>query len=361
MAAITSQKAHLMRKVRNSFTLAAWFLIIVAPIASFAHHSLLNYDESQLVDVEGEVTDVYWGNPHIHITLDTLSETGERVRWTIEGGPVNTMERRGIGADSVVPGDRLFISGMASNRTNEKAMMPVLMRLANGQNLILNDRQADRFGLLEEYGQLAQDVVDNEGVAAAIRDANGIFRVWTNQGWIARYRIWGQTDLPLTAEARAAEEEWYQPRDDLALRCIKAGMPEAQLNPFPIAFIEQGENIIMQIEEWENVRTIHMDGSTSEGKAASPLGYSIGQWQGNTLVVRTDKINAPFFNDRGTPQTEAVEIVERFTLSEDETRLDWEATVYDEAIFTEPMVMPDLHWEWVPGQELKPYECTPAA
>ena len=33
--------------------------------------------------------------------------------------------------------------------------------------------------------------------------------------------------------------------------------------------------------------------------------------------------------------------------------------MYDEGTFTEPLVMPDLHWEWVPGEQLKLYECTP--
>lgn len=348
-----------MRKIKRLSEFALFWLVAV-PLASVAHHSLLNYDDSQLVDVEGEVISVYWGNPHILIEMNVTTEAGEAVVWTVEGGPVNQMERRGIARGSVSVGDTLFVSGIASDRGDEQAMMPVLMTLASGQNLIVDDRQAEKFGLLENFEAQAAGVVDTAVVEAAIRDAKGIFRVWTNRGWIARYREWGESILPLTATARAAQEGWVQLEDDLALRCIKAGMPEAQLNPFPIEFIEDGENIVMRIEEWENVRTIHMDGSTSEGQPASPLGYSVGRWEGNTLVIETDKINAPFFDDRGTPQSEAVRIVERFTLSEDETRLDWLATVYDDATFTEPMVMPDLHWEWVPGESLKTYECTPA-
>ena len=321
-----------MRYAKTLSPFAALWLIM-APIVSYAHHSLLNYDDSELVDVQGEVTSVYWGNPHIRISVTSTTEAGEEVFWEIEGGPVNQMERRGVGNDSVTIGDTLFVSGIASNRRNEMAMMPVLMRLASGQNLILDEKQAERFGLLEEYDLLAGGVVDNEAVQTALDEANGIFRVWTNQGWIARYREWGQSVLPLTATARAAQEGWVQLEDDLALRCIKAGMPEAQLNPFPIEFLEQGDDIVMRIEEWENVRTIHMSGN-SDGQPSSPLGYSVGHWEDNTLVIETDKINAPFFDDRGTPQTDAVTIVERFTLSEDETRLDWLATLTDEATFT---------------------------
>jgi hypothetical protein len=34
------------------------------------------------------------------------------------------------------------------------------------------------------------------------------------------------------------------------------------------------------------------------------------------------------------------------------------ATVTDPETFTEPISMPEFHWDWIPGQELKPYNCT---
>ncbi len=346
-----------MQNVKNLSPFAALWLVM-APIVSYAHHSILNYDESTLVEIEGEVTNVYWGNPHIRIAVTSTSETGLEVEWQIEGGPVNTMERRGISRDSILVGHNIQVSGIASDRGDEKAMRPILIGLASGQNLIIDAEQAEIFGLLDDNALPAGAVVNTEAVEAAIRDAHGIFRVWTNRGWINRYRDWGTTVHPLTASAKAAQEGWVQLEDDLALRCIQAGMPEAQLNPFPIEFIKQGDDIIMRIEEWENVRTIHMGGN-SDGQPTSPLGYSVGNWEGNTLVIRTNKINYPFFDDRGTPQTQAVVIVERYTLSEDETRLDWLATVTDPGTFTQPIEMPDLHWEWVPGEDLKTYACTP--
>ena len=76
--------------------------------------------------------------------------------------------------------------------------------------------------------------------------------------------------------------------------------------------------------------------------------------------METSRIDYPYFNDQGIPQSEDLEIVERFTLSENGTKLDWTATVTDPETFTEPIIMPELHWDWIPGQTIKPYNCVVA-
>lgn len=332
-------------------------LLLVMPIAGHTHHSFFAYDDSQLVEVQGEVTSLIWRNPHVGFTIKVNAEVGQEVHWDIEGDSVNTMERSGFNVDTVVVGDNVKILGLATTR-NENLMRPVYMTLPNGQNLVLDKSVAETFGLSLETTELSAQAVDRDKVELAAREANGIFRVWTNRGWSQDSRKWTAKPRPLRTAARVAKDTWDQTTDDLAGRCIPAGMPEAMMNPFPIQFTEQGIDIRLRIEEWDNNRTIHMGNSGNvTDQPATPLGYSIGHWEGNTLVIRTVRINYPFFDDRGTPQSEAVEIVERFTLAEDETRLDWEATVVDSETFTEPVVMPGLHWDWVPGEELRNYNC----
>jgi len=336
--------------------------LMTVPAAVFAHHSLLGYEKSEFVAVEGEVTSIFWRNPHIRLTIRTAAEAGQEELWTIEGGPVNRMERLGISPERVHVGDRIKISGHLSSRV-ENTVQAVHITLASGQELVLDPESASVFGLADEVGRTASSAADDEAVEAAIRQAHGIFRVWSNRGrhWIQDSREWGVRVHPLTDTARIAQEAWDQPTDDIALRCIPAGMPEAIMMPFPIEFIEQDGDILLHIEEWDNVRTIHMgDEVDVDDLAPSSLGTSVGYWEENTLVVRTNNIDYPFFDDRGTPQSEAVEIFERFTLSEDESRLDWVATVFDPETFTEPVTMPELHWDWVPGEELKAYNCTVA-
>ena len=106
------------------------------------------------------------------------------------------------------------------------------------------------------------------------------------------------------------------------------------------------------------MRTIHLsEDVTSEELHASPLGYSTGRWEDSTLIVETRRINDRYFDMVGTPQTDAIEVVERFTLNQTQDRLDYHAVITDPVTFTEPATLSGS-WSWVPGEKVKPFECT---
>ena len=74
-------------------------------------------------------------------------------------------------------------------------------------------------------------------------------------------------------------------------------------------------------------------------------------------MVSTNRMNWPYFDSEGTPQSHTIELVERFTLSEDETRLDYESVVTDPETLVKPMEL-SWHWNWVPGEDIQAYNCT---
>ena len=45
--------------------------LATASLAAAAHHSSSEYDESQVVEVQGEVVDVFWRNPHVVVKVAT--------------------------------------------------------------------------------------------------------------------------------------------------------------------------------------------------------------------------------------------------------------------------------------------------
>ena len=322
------------------------------PGVVLGHHARFGFDDSALVEVEGTVESVFWRNPHIRFMVRRVTDAGEDELWEMEGGPVNALERAGIDSAAIQVGARVTVLGLVS-RLDEHSMLPVHLTRGGGAPIVLARDRAEAFGLLDAGAEPAR-VIGEEEIESAIREANGIFRVWTNIG-----RTQTRSSHPLTAAARAAKESWDQPSDDLALRCQPAGMPEAMVSPFPIEILEEGDNIIMRLEEWDNVRVVRMgEEGGIDPEPSSRLGYSIGEWEGRTLIVKTNRIDYPYLDDRGTPQSEAVEIEERFTLSADETRLDWTATVVDPNTLIEPTTLPNMHWEWVPGEKVKPYNCT---
>ena len=200
----------------------------------------------------------------------------------------------------------------------------------------------------------------DQAQASASSEPDGVFRVWT------RGRAYGDhvNDsptgfvLPYTPAAQAARDSYDPATDDTALRCIQQGMPAIMDNPFPIEFVADGDDIELRLEEWSVVRTIHMsDYGYPETQVFTRQGYSVGRWEGDTLIVTTSQIDWPFFDDVGTPQSMDVKVVERFSLSPDGSRLDYEIAITDPATFTEPISL-DGYWVWVPGEEVKSYQCS---
>jgi hypothetical protein len=130
------------------------------------------------------------------------------------------------------------------------------------------------------------------------------------------------------------------------------------LNPHPFEFVDRGDTIALRTELYDIERVIHMDVDSPPSNAAtSRLGYSVGRWEEGALVVETSRVDWPWFDNRGTPQSPNVEIVERFSLSDDQSRLDWEFTIIDSATFTEPAVMRG-YWLAL-GETILRYDCQP--
>ena len=337
-----------------------WFTLLSG--AAFPHHSLLTYDVNQIVEIEGEVTDVFWRNPHVQLTVRSVDDNGGERIWTVEGSPVNVMERAGIDQALVTVGEYVSLAGHPSGIAEDELRL-VLLTPANSRTMVVDADSAAALGLLSDASLAIGTADGTTDYSAADLDVEGIFRVWTNRDrhWTARdARVWWAREHPLTESAQASLDAWDPETDDLAKQCIPAGMPEAMLMPFPIEFVDQGDILVLNIEEWDNSRTIHLNADSDADVAPSRLGYSVGRWEGDTLIVETSRIDYPYFNDQGIPQSEHLEIVERFTLSENGTKLDWTATVTDPETFTEPIVMPEFHWDWIPGQEIKPYNCVVA-
>ena len=75
-------------------------------------------------------------------------------------------------------------------------------------------------------------------------------------------------------------------------------------------FSRAGDNIIMRLEEYDTVRTIHMNPKDVAPPAHTLYGFSRGRWEGRTLVVETDHIAAGYFDHEGTPQSDQIKTVE---------------------------------------------------
>ena len=81
------------------------------------HHSPQGiYFTDRIVEVEGEVTDIIWQNPHVRFTIAAVDEQGETASWAVESVPVTRLRRAGVSPDIVEIGQRVRVAGNPSRR-----------------------------------------------------------------------------------------------------------------------------------------------------------------------------------------------------------------------------------------------------
>ena len=130
-------------------------------------------------------------------------------------------------------------------------------------------------------------------------------------------------------------------------RCITRGVPGSM---FPTAYnnayqiLQTPGHVVILYEMIHDARIIPLDGGPHVGpKIRLWLGDSRGHWEGNTLVVDTTnftdkgRVESRGASQRimGLPQSEALHVVERFTLVEADT-IGYEVTIEDPEAYTKP-------------------------
>ena len=316
------------------------------------HHANVEHDTSVVLELEGQVETVVWRNPHVRMTLSVPAGDGTEQTWDLEAQDVNSLGRRGLGPEMIPLGGTIRVAGHPSRSGNGLYVTNVL--LPGGTEIRTRGNTEPRWST--RHIGFDNDPLHTEPSLDAADGSQGIFRVW-----LRRQGSGFPSDLPLTPAAQAVRAAWNE-ADDLTMQCIAGGMPGVMTRvsaPHPIDFVQRDTDIVIRIEVFDVVRTVHMnpdvDAST---QPPSPLGYSVGRWEGNTLIVRTTRVNWPYFDSIGiVPQSEAVEITERFTLSDDETQLTYDLEVSDPGTLTEPVI---ARWEfnWRPDMVVEPYGCT---
>lgn len=329
--------------MKNILLLICFTVALADSNSATAHHSVQEYDRETTVELEGIVSAVNIRNPHITLKIDTVDEKGDKKEWEVKGGSANAAARRGLNRNDIKVGDSVLIAGWpVKSGKRELGMTNIL--LPNGKEFTMRDlplplRWSD--SALEAQANLVEKGSDRS-----------LFRVWSAEGI---YEVKGP--FHFTEYALQARGKWLPERDIPAIHCIPPGMPRAILNPYPIEFVDRGNTLLLNIEEWEAIREIDMTASTPPEEVPGSLyGYSTGHWEGETLVVKTSKVDYPYMDYEGTPMSENTHITERFTVSDDGLYLNIHISVIDPTILQQPAVW-HMKKRWVPNARIMPFEC----
>jgi len=334
--------------------LAALVLIVIAAGSAAAHHSQVGlFASDATIEITGIVKRVSWRNPHGQILLDVTDENGVVTEWDAETASVSVMRNRGIdGTNAVAVGDRVTIAGAPSMR-NRPEILTRAMLLPSGLEFTFGSREP--YFPAGKSGRIYGAEVLFENVEEAIANADGIFRVWSTDMLDPEQFPIFKGGYPLTAAGQAGWDA-FNPSDNSLLKCGTKGQPLIMITPLPIEFVNQGDTILMRIEEYDSRRLIHMSPDAQPPAEHTLMGFSKGRFEGRDLVVETTHIAPGYFDHHGVPMSEQIKTVERFMPTEDYSRLDYSLTTTDPVNFTETFTL-TRYFEWKPGDYVHPYEC----
>jgi hypothetical protein len=144
--------------------------------------------------------------------------------------------------------------------------------------------------------------------------------------------------------------------------CVGTGMPGSMLGSggYPMEILQRPEQINITYEAHGEMRRIYFGDRVADPEDVFPErnGYSIGHWEGETLVVETDHLVEQV--DQRYPHSAAATVVERYTMDtqEDGRRVLTAAmTMTDPEFLTEPFTT-EKKWLEVPNGRIMTYECT---
>lgn len=303
--------ATLKRGLRAAALASAGGAALLAATAAGAHHSFSMFDQTKKVRIEGEVAEIQWVNPHVWVEVDVPGDAGaDPTRWAIEFTSRVHLTRQGFTETTVNPGDHVVMELSPYRDGRPGGRFWTVENLDTGA--VFRDPSAQRQydAALRERGetpaaptaQAADErpsfyvYENNLGNAAdasyaaldALPDWRGI--------WQPGFGQVGGED-PVLKEpyksvyeehlARTAADPGYEIPERTS-NCEAPGMPYMMVMPYSVEFLFTPGKITINQEAQMQVRRIYTDGRPlPEDPDPTYFGYSVGRWDGETLVVET--------------------------------------------------------------------------
>jgi hypothetical protein len=153
--------------------------------------------------------------------------------------------------------------------------------------------------------------------------------------------------LPMTPWAKEirAQRKGENNKDNPDAHCLPLGLMQLHLHPQPRKIIQLPKLIVILYEAQGGVRQIFMDGRPLPKDDPQPwwYGYSIGHWDGDTLVVETTGFRDDVWLDvEGSPLTNTGKMTERFRRV-NYGSMEIEVTVEDPKAYTKPWTVMIRH------------------
>ena len=186
--------------------------------------------------------------------------------------------------------------------------------------------------------------------------------VWTTRGGytgnLAKDLKPGEVSFQPWAETVYKHRQETQGKEDPQAYCVLSGVPREHVVPYPFKILNSAGEMVILYEALHSYRQIFMDGRPLP-KDPNPtwMGYSVGHWEDDTLVVQSSGfVDNNWLDNGGHMGTEALRLTERFRRP-DFGHIQLELVIDDPKAYTKPWTV-HLTFNATPDTELIEYVCS---
>jgi hypothetical protein len=157
-------------------------------------------------------------------------------------------------------------------------------------------------------------------------------------------------------DERAAGLRWKEEPD---ANCLPQGTPKILVAPAPWRIVQTPNYVVFVHEAFSLWRQVFLDGrelAITEDTQPTWFGYSVGKWEGDTLVVESRGFNGKVWLDQlGKPSTDALHVTERFH-RKDFGHMEIQFTIDDPKAYAKPWTV-NVEASYLPGADLMEFIC----
>jgi hypothetical protein len=147
-------------------------------------------------------------------------------------------------------------------------------------------------------------------------------------------------------------------KDNPEAWCLPMGIVQFHTQGAPRKFVQTPKLLVILYEASSGIRQIFLDGRKTPTGDPQPwyYGYSVGHWEGDTMVVETTHMRDEGWLDIiGSPLTEAATLTERIRRV-NYGRMTIDITVNDPKVYTQPWTV-RVNQRLMPEQEIIEFIC----
>lgn len=324
-----------------------------------AHHSAAAAFTTNIIEVEGTVTEFNFTNPHIDVFFDVSGENGEVTQWVASGSAANLLRRRGWTAETIQPGQYLRISGREARNGVPMVLLGSIDEIDSSDGSLVRNVEGES-GYEEPVGAAP--------LALTLTDGRPNFTgAWTMGpgggmgmgGGMGGPPGGGRAPAPYN-EAGTAAQARFDAVSDPAVGCEPPGLVrQAGSTPHPVRMTQLDDRIVLEYEEYGGRREILLDAPEPDGMEHTNLGLSTARYEGETLVIETSRLLENYTNPNGNPLSDQTTTVETYWRMDDPNigaALAMEMVITDPGYLTGPQT---LQWQkyYTPEYEFIRVDC----